>query len=78
MYKDKIQENMRMIFLCRSINQSRGRRADRDHVQEQSSRPYSITPHGVKASGAHVPVKPGEKNYAENYAKTKASQKQRH
>ncbi|XP_029957075.1 hephaestin-like protein 1 [Salarias fasciatus] len=27
--------------------------------KNRASRPYSITAHGVKASGAHVPVKPG-------------------
>lgn len=32
--------------------------------KNKASRPYSITPYGVKASGAHVPVKPGEKNDA--------------
>lgn len=30
--------------------------------KNKASRPYTITPYGVKASGAHVPVKPGEKN----------------
>uniref|UniRef100_A0A8C2XND3 ferroxidase n=1 Tax=Cyclopterus lumpus TaxID=8103 RepID=A0A8C2XND3_CYCLU len=27
--------------------------------KNKASRPYSISPHGVKASGAHIPVKPG-------------------
>lgn len=30
--------------------------------KNKASRPYSITPYGVKASGAHVPVQPGERN----------------
>lgn len=28
--------------------------------KNKASRPYSITAHGVKASGAHIPVRPGE------------------
>lgn len=28
--------------------------------KNKASRPYSITPYGVKASGAHVPVQPGQ------------------
>lgn len=28
--------------------------------KNKASRPYSITAHGVKASGAHIPTKPGE------------------
>nr|XP_046267166.1 ferroxidase HEPHL1 isoform X2 [Scatophagus argus] len=28
-------------------------------LKNKASRPYSITAHGVKASGAHIPVKPG-------------------
>lgn len=28
--------------------------------KNMANRPYSITPYGVKASGAHVPVQPGE------------------
>lgn len=28
--------------------------------KNKASRPYSISGHGVKASGAHVPVSPGE------------------
>lgn len=28
--------------------------------KNKASRPYSITAHGVRASGAHIPVKPGE------------------
>lgn len=28
--------------------------------KNKASREYSITPYGVRASGAHVPVKPGE------------------
>lgn len=32
--------------------------------KNKAKRQYSITAHGVKASGAHVPVDPGEENYA--------------
>lgn len=28
--------------------------------KNKASRPYSITAHGVKASGAHIPNRPGE------------------
>lgn len=28
--------------------------------KNKASRPYSITPHGVKASGSHTAVQPGE------------------
>lgn len=28
--------------------------------KNKASRPYSISAHGVRASGAHIPVKPGE------------------
>lgn len=28
--------------------------------KNKATRPYSISAHGVKASGAHIPVKPGE------------------
>lgn len=28
--------------------------------KNKASRPYSISAHGVKASGAHIPVQPGE------------------
>lgn len=28
--------------------------------KNKASRPYSITAHGIKASGAHIPVQPGE------------------
>lgn len=30
--------------------------------KNKASRPYSMTAHGVKASGAHIPVAPGENN----------------
>lgn len=29
--------------------------------KNNATRPYSITTHGVRASGGHIPVKPGEK-----------------
>lgn len=31
--------------------------------KNKASRPYSISAHGVQASGTHVPVKPGEENF---------------
>ncbi|KAF6717197.1 Hephaestin-like protein 1 [Oryzias melastigma] len=49
-------------FHTRPHNQRGSRRADSHHLKNKASRPYSITAHGVRARGSHLPVSPGKKD----------------